>query len=832
MDTRKRFWSRRSATKSDSASVEGSGSDGLAVSSPSTPAPQPIKPNASKIGPAPWEMLAPMAPSFADRLSPMLDAEPAHWLASHRDPTLSLAPLSHFVMDSAPAGNVELLTTPFLGSSVIPEAMTEIELDMALADGAARDDANSPEGIAQSQVWIPRLVTSARPKAGSPRSDLPKANGRPRAPQRSMKLGAHLTQAREDAAPPISRKSDLADSPGGQGPTSGVSGGWSAQGDWVPLSGATKASGWTQSLTRSVSSPSRSRVRASSAIGGPTGAKREGSGLQPIGPNAEPPAQSPPYGQRQHSDTATAQAFSDAPGQLPPDPSMGATQIRGSMAPAKKTPNPSSTATPTVRPEVSGGVTEVSQRGLVGGQTDQESASRSERHGDGARGAGSPEASNVAVPPRDELVPPRTTQGIDEVRNDSAATRSQNSIAIPRPRLGLGEPMHRLPEDRGTVRPAPAAQGSSTQSTKAQPLTGQADLPAKVGGASVVYSKRALGKMTVTGSIPALGSQYPVFPLGDLVPRDERSQETLDLDSNSRPNRPMVANRSMSQGSGPGSIGENSAFTAPGLGEVSLHRDAMADDRLAQTKALGLAKGKDIDLAGQLGSLSNPRALGVFAHEMTHLYQQQALGNSRMPMAGTAEFRLLEAQAESVRHSVENSPTALIAGGGTGAGVPPHGGPASSQRPSSGSALPPRALAVARVASAAMTRPGGQQLASSRDATSNNVGARTPSGPINTRPKAQTVYSPVAGAVAAAGGAAGSGGPPSSGDGQPFMGLSSFFKKSGGDKSDAEKANSKKRVPFTESELNFLYRELLHRIKNQLRWEADRTGNMNRFFKD
>ncbi len=112
------------------------------------------------------------------------------------------------------------------------------------------------------------------------------------------------------------------------------------------------------------------------------------------------------------------------------------------------------------------------------------------------------------------------------------------------------------------------------------------------------------------------------------------------------------------------------------------------------------------------------------------------------------------------------------------------------------------------------------------------------SGPINTRPRAQTVYSPVAGTMAAAGGGASGGGvaggagAASSGDAQPFIGqLKSFSKKSPAG-SDGKKDAPVKDRGFSEGEINFLYRELLHRIKNQLRWEADRTGNLNRFFRD
>ncbi len=790
-----------------------------------------------------------MTPGIVRSTQVILEAAPPEWLASHRDPTLSLAPLSHFLMDSAPTGSVELMTTPYRGASILPEEMAEIELEMTLAELGERGDQEVGDVPGQPLTWVPRRVlpTVAKSSSAQPRKQARVATTR-RAPMVDSK--------QFDDVAPIVRESDHLGAEDSNDPATAVSGKWSAQGRWVPMTAAVRASGWTRSLMRT--SPRLDSAdlpngfppsRAELSAGGFGGAERleQNQRGEPTSSSGPLPAVSPPISQMPVVGSPDVTSSHPGPGDVRSELRAASEQSRPQPSRAPSSMNP--TAQPATNAGDPARPAESSERGLLGAMTDQGAGSLNR----GLKNSSGPESGGIS----DNAAP---QEGVARVSGGDASSTSGNvqlAKGVPRRRLGLGEPMRHLPTAVSPEVPPLANEATNSQEAKREgvelPLRsgelsgllrpsverqmGEVKTPPSLQAAKVVYAKSALGEMKVRRQ----ASNYSVPHRSDrpieVSPIRSGAQAALDLDGFATSSRALVANRSMVPFPSSPRTSENSSFDAPGLGEVSLKRDAMADDRLTQARALGLAKGKEIDLSAQLGNLSNPRALGVFAHELTHLYQQQAMSGSRMPMAGTPEFRALEEQAESVRHSVETSPMSLVAAGGRGGGLPFSGSAAPGQR-ASGSAVPPRALAVARLASATVSRPPGQQISSSRDSAGTSGGERMSSGPINTRPRAQTVYSPVAGTMAAAGGGASGGGvaggagAASSGDAQPFIGqLKSFSKKSPAG-SDGKKDAPVKDRGFSEGEINFLYRELLHRIKNQLRWEADRTGNLNRFFRD
>ena len=787
----------------------------------------------AQVGPAGWETLAPTRPLIARGPQLMLDSAPAEWLPDYRDPTFSLSPLTHFVSDQAPAGLVSLTSQPYRGTSVLPEgaaAMPEVELVPRRVERPDGDAATAESGPDNGRVYfaIPRREPTqpVQPAAAS-----------------AMPLPARRTSTSHRATPP--RRPSMSRAPGAitdptprpsvaQTPPGAVearSGAW-RDSQWRNEGGAVSIPSWTQSVA--------SRYLADAG-------NRPGSGFQPVeratGAAAPASAAAPQPPGMAHGAQASNVAAPNLPvttGTSQPaaaSPGSGfqsAERVAGATAPA-----------PAAAPQQPGVARGVAPNLPVAGNTGQPAVA-SPGAGSTSEGGSLPSglaaSRGVAAPlGRQEADAERGLLGDRDDRltaGRQVATPPVEEVANPStPETGVGagpdgQSLNAFPRHSGSRQPAPGSgnqDGVQRGPSAELPFYGatrdsrQPGTPVQAG--SVVLSKSALGEMRVSGVAPRASGAYPT-----VVP-EPRAGRGVSVDPFGLPSRPLVGARPLAAEPEPGAV------ELPGVGPVEVRQDAMADARLRNADALGSTTGGHIDISPSLGSVSGPQAIGVFAHELTHVYQQRALGGRPMPDPASVEGKRMEAQAESVRRTVERSPAAFAAPGP--ASPPGIRAPGSVAPASPSGKLPPRALAVARVAASAVaSAPIGSGPAASVRPAITQAGAGRADQPGAVRPAAprvisggapaahpapQRIVSPVAGMVAGAGAPAG---------GASTQHLDSGHASATKDAVNSAGAPSQSEMRIPEQEVNRLYREFLHRFKNQLRWEADRNGRVNRFFKD
>ena len=744
-----------------------------------------------------------------------LGASPAEWLPDYRDPTFALAPLTHFVSGEAPSGLVELTGTPHPGTAVRPEdaAVTELELvprrlRHAQAGDGAEAEAESVPGSGRVYFAIPRREPTSTSGAASSSGSTPSRRATVRAvPSRGSgaRVRPRLARAPIPGAIPTPRPSVAQAAP----PRSEArSGGW-RDGQWSEETGDVSIPNWSQSLaSRNVADAGKSFRPADSASVRSNEAGTRYEAVPPASREPEAQAERPQAAlparpllsdRAEQSSAVGAPASAVSEGQTTPPPAGVATpspDAREGSLPVARAPQES---TPLRRGEPN------TERGLLGQREAGPRPTAANPELEPGQEGGSP------LPIVDQPGAVRPTP--DPVRSGTVPA-SAPQTSTPR-RLGLGEPI------RGGLpgRAAPAAQqGGGNDSAHGGP-PGQPD-----GGPATVYSKSALGGMRVLHGTAQAHAPHPTV-------RPEPKGARMSADPLGLPSRPLIGARPLAPGAAVQSM------DLPEAGRVEVRQDGMAHARLRSADALGSTTGAGIDLAPSLGAPESPQAIGVFAHELTHVYQQRAMGGRPMPDPSSAEGRRLEEQAESVRRTVERSPQLLSAPGGH-LGQPSRlPGAVAPSAPSSG--MPPRALAVAKLAASTVASapvspaaPAGSQIAISRGqvaATSSRPAAVAAPVP---RPAPQRIVSPLAGALAGAGASAGApSGAPSGGGGTQHLqsGLASGTDDSVSSSASVSKP-SEMRIP--EQEVNRLYREFMHRFKNQLRWESDRNGRVNRFFKD
>ncbi len=783
----------------------------------------------AQVGPAGWETLAPTRPLIARGPQLMLDSAPAEWLPDYRDPTFSLSPLTHFVSDQAPAGLVSLTGQPYRGTSVLPEgaaAMPEVELVPRRVERPDGDAATAESGPDNGRVYfaIPRREPR-QPVQPAAASAVPRPARRTSTSLRAMPARRPSMSRAPGAITDPTPRPSVAQTP--PGAVEARSGSW-RDSQWQNEGGAVSIPSWTQSVAsryladagnrsgsgfQPVERAAGAAAPASAAAPQPPGMAHGAEASNVAAPNlpvttgtSQPAAALPGSGSKPVERAAGAAAPAPAAVAQPPGAAPNLPVATGTSQPAAASPGAGSTseggspppghaasraaAAPLGRQEAD------AERGLLGDRDDRLTAGR-----------------QVATPPVEEVANP------------------------PAPETGVGagpdgQSLNAFPRHSGSRQPAPASgnQDGVRQGQSAElPFYGatrdsrQPGTPVQAG--SVVLSKSALGEMRVSGVAPRARGAYPT-----VVP-ESRAGRGVSVDPFGLPSRPLVGARPLAAEPEPGAV------ELPGVGPVEVRQDAMADARLRNADALGSTTGGHIDISPSLGSVSGPQAIGVFAHELTHVYQQRALGGRPMPDPASVEGKRMEAQAESVRRTVERSPAAFAA---TGPASPPGIRAPGSVAPASPSGkLPPRALAVARVAASAVaSAPIGSGLAASVRPAITRAGAGPADQPGAVRPAAprvisggapaahpapQRIVSPVAGMVAGAGAPAG---------GASTQHLASGHAAATKDAVNSASAPSQSEMRIPEQEVNRLYREFLHRFKNQLRWEADRNGRVNRFFKD
>ncbi len=760
-----------------------------------------------------------MQPVLARGPDLTLGASPAEWLPDYRDPTFSLAPLTHFVSEEAPSGLVELTGTPHRGTAVLPEdaAVTELELVPRrlrhAQAGQAETEAEAAPASGRVYFAIPRREpTSASPAASSSSSS---ATDR-RVPARALpskgsgpRLRPRLARAPIPGTSPTPRPSAAQAAPPRAEARSGA---W-RDGQWSEETGDVSIPTWSESLASRSAADVGKSVRALDPNPAPApgaGARHQGESSPPAsGPTAEAPLAGLPV----------VPSVTDAPEQRsrqeaaePPvqGPRISSPLSGAAIPPATARNESASPATArdespaTARDESAAPAAAPLRRG----ESDTERALLGQREAAPQQAAGNAEPE----PGQDGRSPLPIQDARGGARSAPDPARSATSPApqpqTPSPRrLGLGEPI------RGGLpgRPVPANQQAGGHDAAERGSPGRPDT-----GPTTVYAKSALGEMRV------LGGPGPAS-LADPMVAPEPKGARMSADPLGLPSRPLIGARPLAPGAA------TQSMDLPEAGRVEVRQDAMAHARLRSADALGSTTGAGIDLAPALGAPESPQAIGVFAHELTHVYQQRAMGGRPMPDPSSAEGRRLEEQAESVRRTVERSPQSLSTPGGH-LGQPSRlPGVVAPSAPSSG--MPPRALAVAKLAASTVASapappaaPAGSQIATTRrpaGAAPSQPAAAAASAP---RPAPQRIVSPVAGVLAGAGASSGAGGTQ-----HLQSGLASGTDDSVSSSASVSKP-SEMRIP--EQEVNRLYREFMHRFKNQLRWESDRNGRVNRFFKD
>ena len=737
-----------------------------------------------------------------------LASAPAEWLPDYRDPTFSLSPLTHFVSDEAPAGLVSLTGRPYRGTSVLPEGsmMPEVELVPRRLPRTDAEVDGTEAGPDNGRVYFAIPKREPSPAAASAASSpAPRLVRRP-APLRRPIAARRPAMSRAPSAivdpmprPRASRAAPKA--------VEARSGEWH-EAQWQDSGGAVSIPTWTQSLaSRDVADLGRRSGVRSEAPDPMAAAPSSGPGEAP----RIPPAVGGVYQSLVTRPENPARVVGDGTG------------APGTQAPA--IPAVSGLPRPAVNPPAGGSESEVGRRPSGAGETPSAAAPLRREEAAAERGL---------LGDREDPLTARQPAGTPQVHEEASQRAPESGAADPVPggqsrelpsqapgvpqasprRAGLGEPIR------------DAAPHAATRGVPSQGVSPEVRQPgARDQAGAVVYTKNALGEMRVSGAAPAPRGAYPT-----VVPEPRAGRE-VSVDPLARPSRPLVGARTL------GREPEAGTVELPGVGPVEVRQDAMADARLRNADALGSTTGGNIDIARSLGSPAGPQAIGVFAHELTHVYQQRALGGRPMPDPSSAEGKRMEAQAETVRRSVERSPAVLAAPGPTS--PPALRTPGSVAPAAPGAALPPRALVVARIAAATVAAGpvGAGQAVSGRPRSAlRSAGQAEQSGVVRpsmpqvisngssaARPAPQRIVSPVASIMAGAGAPAG---------GASTQHLDSGLASGTDDTITSNSAPGQSEMRIPEQEVNRLYREFLHRFKNQLRWESDRNGRINRFFKD
>lgn len=268
---------------------------------------------------------------------------------------------------------------------------------------------------------------------------------------------------------------------------------------------------------------------------------------------------------------------------------------------------------------------------------------------------------------------------------------------------------------------------------------------------------------------------------------------------------------------------------APGGLLFTLSSDLMARDRLDASRAVGLTENGRIDISPQSLERGDTRALGIFAHELTHLYQQRAFQSRgmSMPHPSSVEGKALESQAEVVRSRVEGDGATL-----TGQ---------FSQALRSGSLTnlisPNQSLSSPSLVESVITGATGQSSGSrempvvrqsSRNPGSNGGGAERSRGSQTS----MRFVSPIARELGLASSSSQSNSTPSSSataGAQPLSNdLVNAFSKP---KEEQNKVKEVERDDAGDASINQIYREILFRLKSDLRWERDTNSSFGKFYR-
>jgi hypothetical protein len=102
--------------------------------------------------------------------------------------------------------------------------------------------------------------------------------------------------------------------------------------------------------------------------------------------------------------------------------------------------------------------------------------------------------------------------------------------------------------------------------------------------------------------------------------------------------------------------------TGADVGNVRVHRGPAASARAASVGAAAFAQGENVVLPASLGPLSDDRAKGLLAHELTHVVQQRRFRGD-LPDESSAAGRALEEQAQVVERHIRDhhhEPTPVV----------------------------------------------------------------------------------------------------------------------------------------------------------------------------
>ncbi len=268
--------------------------------------------------------------------------------------------------------------------------------------------------------------------------------------------------------------------------------------------------------------------------------------------------------------------------------------------------------------------------------------------------------------------------------------------------------------------------------------------------------------------------------------------------------------------------------TAPGGVEFVLSSDRMAQDRLEGARALGLTQDGRIDIASDLLNGGDRRALGVFAHELTHLYQQRAFQSRgiSMPHPASVEGRALESQAELVRSNVEAGGSGLV---GQFSQAVRSGNLAQLFSEGANSTSPNLTDSIA--AGLGGVASSGDSMPVVKRATNNASSGRGGSERGRTAPTTMRFVSPIAKELGIASQSPSSTPKVSSGtsNAQP---LGEDVVNSMMHPREENRVNKEvERDDSGDETISQIYREVLFRLKSDLRWERDVNSSFGKFYR-